>query len=321
VTRDIPSAAAESADPTKSLQRQIKDVHDELRKLVADGGNGRLRELWADWDARLRDIFDKAKERPEVTISLVGGTGAGKSTLLNALIGARVLPVSTMRACTAAICEVSYSEGPYQARVDFVPREAWEHEVDLLLADLKDASGHAAEIDGSGETVRMTKAVRDKLWTVYRSEESSDQSEFRVAHLQEPEEITAALDAGHVMVASEDLGEFRKQIARYLDSKHRFWPIVKSVAVSGPFESLRDGARIVDLPGINDPNEAREQVTKHHIKTCRFVWIVFNIKRALTKDTLRVCPISRFKLHSDSGTPAPHPRGAACATSTGSSPA
>lgn len=190
-----------------------------------------------------------------------------------------------MRACTSAICEVSYDEGPYQAHVQFVPRTAWEKEVELLLGDLRDSWRPSnAEDAASSVLASLSRTARDKLWTVYHTAEVATLAEFDPFNLSEPPEIRDALDAGYVDVRCEDLGEFRKEVARYLDSKYRFWPIVKSVSVKGPFAPLRDGAKIIDLPGLNDPNDAREEVTKMHLKTCRFVWIVFSMKRALTRD-------------------------------------
>ena len=56
----------------------------------------RLRNRWREWEPRFQELTTRVEQRPEVAISLVGGVGAGKSTLLNALIGARVLPVSCM---------------------------------------------------------------------------------------------------------------------------------------------------------------------------------------------------------------------------------
>ncbi len=53
-----------------------------------------------------------------------------------------------------------------------------------------------------------------------------------------------------------------KQIKKFLYLEERFWPIVKTVRIRGPFQALRSGAKLVDLPGINDPNEAREEITK-----------------------------------------------------------
>jgi energy-coupling factor transporter ATP-binding protein EcfA2/F0F1-type ATP synthase membrane subunit b/b' len=288
-------ATTGSSHTPKTVGLRIKKVFEELQAFVGNRGNDRLRGLWPEWKTRLHDLFDRVRERPEVAISLVGGTGAGKSTLLNALVGVRVLPVSNMRACTSAICEVSYADGPYTAHVEFVARSSWKREVDLLLGDLRDIRDASNEDSDSDDTAnQLSRLVRDKLWTVYRSSDETPRQDFDPLNLIEPSEITEALDAGSVEIEHTSVEDFRKDVAQYLDSKHRFWPIVKSVAIRGPFAPLRDGAKIIDLPGLNDPNEAREEATKLHLKTCRFVWLVFNIKRALTKDAINLMQSDDF---------------------------
>ncbi len=283
-----------STDPARKLQHRIKATYDEVRNFVSKSGNEGLLNQWKGWDERFKAIFEQSKKRPEVAISFVGGTGAGKSTLLNALIGARVLPVSSMRACTAAVCEVVYRDGPYKARIEFVSRESWEKEIALIHAELRDSEELADEDRDSDEPRQMSRAVRDKLWSVYKPEGSKDPNTFDPFRLVEPQEVKFALDHGATEVESDDIDEFRKFVSKFLDSKDRFWPIVKHVSIQGKFAPLRDGAKIVDLPGINDPNEAREQVTKEHLKSCRFVWLVFNIKRALTRDTITLMQSEEF---------------------------
>jgi GTPase SAR1 family protein len=278
----------------QGLRSRIKRVREDLGAFVSKRGNDRLKTLWPEWQRRLDEIHERSQKQPEVAISLVGGTGAGKSTLLNALIGVRVLPVRNMQACTAATCEVSYADGPYRARVEFISRESWEREVQLLLGDLRDTQGVLDDDSAADPSIPISRAVREKLWTVYRPSEEGDLASFDPFRLVEPPDIKAYLDSGNTEIESADVDDFRKQVKRFLDSQHRFWPIVRTVAIRGPFALLRDGAKIIDLPGINDPNETREAVTKSHLKTCRFVWLVFNIKRALTKDAIQLMQSDDF---------------------------
>ena len=57
---------------------------------------------------------------------VLGNTGAGKSTLLNAIIGERnALPTNGMRACTAALAELSYTDETdgYLGEVEFISEQ------------------------------------------------------------------------------------------------------------------------------------------------------------------------------------------------------
>lgn len=237
------------------------------------------------WLNDVASISAELSREPEVVISLLGDSGAGKSTLVNALIQHPILPVSNMRACTAAIAEVSYSDkGHFRAEVDFLPRENWEHEKKALLLDIEEFEQASAESNGEPEVGRqIAKTARDKLRAVYGQEGDKD---LDLNRLVEPAEIRDAFDKGYALVEETDWKAFRKSIRAYLDSKSRFWPIVRNIKIQGPFETLSNGVRIVDLPGLDDPNEAREAVTRHHLKSCRYVWAVFNIKRLLKKNQL-----------------------------------
>lgn len=275
------------------FQRRVTRAAQQVADFIQERGNERLRQRWEDWHARFVWLKQQSHERPEVSISMVGGTGAGKSTLLNALIGARVLPVSNMKACTAAISEVSYAEGPYRARIEFISRESWQKELDNLLADLREARNAHESAESGDPRLEISRAAMDRLWTVYHKE-GQDRESFDPLTLEEPETVRRVLDAGIAELENSHLPDFRKAVSRYLDSKHRYWPIVKRVLIQGPFDALQDGVKLIDLPGVNDPNEAREEVTRTHLKTCRFVWIVFNIKRALTRDTLHLMQSDDF---------------------------
>jgi hypothetical protein len=288
-------------DPARALspdavRGRIELLRKQLQTAAQRAASESFASLLKGREAVLDRIQKECDQPPEVVISLVGGTGAGKSTLLNALLGARVLPISNMRACTAAISEVGYrADGRFSAEVRFISRADWQRECDLLLADYADAKVSAAETDGDDEEKNtIPRAARDKLWVVYRQTPQSDPASFDPTDLQEPPEITKALDGGSATIDSANLEDFRKSIDQYLNSQSRFWPIVQTVVIRGPFEALKNGVTIVDLPGINDPNEAREQVTRRYLKTCRFVWIVFNIKRVLTKDTMSLMQSDDF---------------------------
>jgi hypothetical protein len=55
------------------------------------------------------------------------------------------------------------------------------------------------------------------------------------------------------------------QVEKYVDSTNEvsegaLWPLVKRVQLRGPWECLASGAVLVDAPGVQDDNSARDQV-------------------------------------------------------------
>ncbi len=262
---------------------RVVEIETAIRSVAAFGELlvERGQEPDPNWHLQLAQAQARLAEDPSVQIALLGGTGAGKSTLVNAMAECRLLPVSSMKACTSAITEVSYKPGGYEATVEFVSRDSWFEELQHLEQDLADEDFRSGdEISRS-----ITYTAESKLDAVYGPESkarylvSLDRNE-----LEEPDEVAAAFDAGSITLASDDVADFRTELKQYLDSDHRYWPIVKRVSVRGPFRRIGNGMTLVDLPGLNDPNPAREEATREHLKNARFVWVVFNMKRALTKD-------------------------------------
>lgn len=271
-----------------SLNSPVHTItHQLLERLGQSFGSeaiSSLHKVWQDrWKPSFREIRAEASRSPTVTIAVVGGTGAGKSTLLNALLGERVLPVSNSRACTAAVSEVIFDDSEFSADIEFITRAEWHREISLLLADVADEK--KIDLQNAVGAESVAKAARDRLLAVYRTTDEEIRPGLKLDELKEPQEIKEVLDSGRITISSKTADDFRKQLRRYLDSKHEFWPLVRTARIRGPFPGLTTpGIKLVDLPGLNDPNEAREQVTRNYLKECRFVWIVFNIKRALTRD-------------------------------------
>ena len=143
--------------------------------------------------------------------------------------------------------------GPFQAQVEFVPRESWDHEVSLLLGDLRDAQAVAAEPDGWIEPAQMSRAVREKLWTVYRPTEDSGSAGFDPFRLVEPAEITQALDAGFTDLGRARIWRSFKGQSRTASTRSTDFGRSSNPSQFAVHSRRCRRAKIVDLPGINDP--------------------------------------------------------------------
>ena len=84
-------------------------------------------------------------------VVVLGDTGAGKSTVINSLLGEKkLLPTNGMRACTAAVVELSFNTEAatsssaaalYAAEVEFLGEHEWDDELRVLCGHLTDGNG------------------------------------------------------------------------------------------------------------------------------------------------------------------------------------
>jgi hypothetical protein len=233
---------------------------------------------------RLGELEENLKADPVVPVALLGSTGSGKSTLLNALLQFQILPVSSMKPCTSVVTTVrSVAASTYRAAVRFLTQQEWELELgiseDILSSGVDDPTD-------PGESDAIRKSVKAKLKAVYQVEESVLEDPHEVRSMSLPADLVQLMHPGAPprILTSADSKGLKEQLREYLSSEHRYWPLVKIVDITGPFETLPRGIQLVDLPGVNDPNEAREEVTHRYLREAPYLWALFNIKRGLTKD-------------------------------------
>jgi hypothetical protein len=62
---------------------------------------------------------------------------------------------------------------------------------------------------------------------------------------------------------------------------------VKKVRIFGKWNILKSGAILVDAPGVNDDNSARDGIVKRYLKNADSIWIVSNINRAVNDKTAK----------------------------------
>ena len=238
------------------------------------------------WRKELALIDDLINQPERIRIALVGTTGAGKSTLLNAVLGRQVLPVGVMEPCTAFVTAVSRSADPeYTVSVRFCTRQEWQRDVDGLISALN--TGDPRE-DGQsqGDMKRLIHAARKRIQAVYgvQPEEAVDP-----ANLHLPAEAERLFAAGSVETNQfSDSKQMLSYLEKFIRGESTLWPLVKQVDISGPYDCLAGGLELVDLPGLNDPNEARVEVTHEFLRTSPFVWVIFQMVRGLTEDIQRI---------------------------------
>ena len=192
--------------------------------------------------------------------------------------------------CTSAITRVRFHPGhEYSVEVELVPRDSWEKQIEQIAADIKASKELDAEVQSYVQVSTVPEDEKKRLIAVYGPDAYS---KFLVegdrTELKEPEFIDAAFQEGVISFSTSSVEDLRVEVGRYLTSKESYWPIVRTCLIRGPFEGISHGGELVDLPGLNDPNEAREELTRQFLETAKFVWVVFNMVRSLGRDLTQV---------------------------------
>ena len=138
--------------------------------------------------------------------------------------------------------------------------DEWQKDVETLAAALQPGDSDE-DGDGRGESKRLVEAAKKRVRAVYGLEGDFDPEDILDAKL--PTAVRQVFSRGseqteHFAGAKEMLSHLRKLI----HGENSLWPLVKEVDISGPYACLAGGLELVDLPGLNDPNEARVEVTR-----------------------------------------------------------
>lgn len=267
------------------LQRFIAEMRGWLANHAATCLEADHAPVLEEWRRELTGAEGLLEQKPELPIAFLGPSQQGKSSLINALLGETVLAVGgAVGACTCVITSVHYHPNPtFRAEIRFISFDEWKAELKEIQASIS-----------SKETADDTQADREDLDSIQRSA----LEKVRAVYLQEeidditpwihdeslglPSEVVHAMRTGEAIVIEVDSPiALRNTVRRYLVGREQhadaqFWPIIRDVRIFGKFDVLANGIVLVDLPGLNDPNPAREQITKRYLEDARYIWLVCN---------------------------------------------
>ncbi|KAF3107162.1 hypothetical protein TWF706_002875 [Orbilia oligospora] len=260
----------------------------------------------------------------KAVIAFIGESGAGKSTLLNALLDREnIVPTSGIRACTSVATEFSSRtttmKSQFYAVIEFVKREEFEKEVEILRYDITGEDGtqfdtedgycmlSASEDEENKSNINIPTFKRRRLSdssssaaaTVARDKMKALFPGFQDCDLLKISEMvkdlydgTETLSVGQQIIESDNEDEFVEQVHQMIanrgddeDTEPQLWPLIKIMRIHLDAEVLDGDAILVDLPGLKDDNAARAAIAQSYLAKANEVIIVSRLARALTDET------------------------------------
>ncbi|XP_071154236.1 nuclear GTPase SLIP-GC-like isoform X2 [Mytilus edulis] len=250
----------------------ISNIKNSLAKQKKD----KCKETLDNWKKDLEEL-EKQLIIPKVTIAVVGATGAGKSSLINAVVDQfSVLPTSGTQACTSVVVKIENNEDgeQYEADIEFLSREEWQKEYDVLIKDMTKNDGTMKNNRPDEQSEAGVAFL--KMRAVYGQFSS-------LSDLNGENDITSHLGTMKHF-KSKTLQEFRCNIEKYIISTdeegQHLWPIIKSVTIRIP--NFFTGCTLVDLPGVGDANAARDRIAQKHLENCSNILVVAEVHRAFS---------------------------------------
>ena len=272
-----------TVNPLVKTRRAFEQVRHWLEGEVAAAAAGEP-DKFASWRAEFSAIQAHVENTSAQRIALVGTTGAGKSSFLNAVLEQELLPVGVMEPCTAFVTRVGYAAGnSFKVRIQYVTEDEWQADLRSLVECLAPGEG----TDGESRAVLL--AAKKRVQAVTGLDLSGEVDSTVIANAPLPAAARRVFDAGSTeplefLAASEMLAHLRKLIR----GGSPLWPLIKEVSIVGPYPCLAGGLELVDLPGLNDANEARVEVTREYLRSSPYVWLMFSMVRGLTQDIRQV---------------------------------
>ncbi|WP_162911070.1 dynamin family protein [Azohydromonas sediminis] len=271
----------EKDDPIEKARSALRRTEQWFADRVEPVASAGHPDEWKRWQRELDDIRDSLARPQVVRIALVGTTGAGKSTLLNSLLGIQLLQVGVAQSITSFVTLVRHaSDGGYCVEIEYESLQEWAAEVDRFLKAM--ARG---EDEPDGEAKSILNNLRKRIEAVHGIKLDSATELPNLHDLPVTPDVAAIFEGSSRVARSfadpKSMVEYLRSVVR---AESSVWPLVKQVTITGPFEALRGGVELADLPGTNDLNDARVDVTREFIRSTPFVWLVFSMKRGITKD-------------------------------------
>ncbi len=208
--------------------------------------------------AALRSLRKELNEEPKFRIHLLGSSQNGKSTLVNVLLGKKILTEGHVGACSAAVVRCCYSDiDGYRMKVRYVSRQAFLEMLKEALKDAETALGGEETTERAGEEARRALGRFSGFFGI-RDRTPQQIVETCKKYLAKPEAIEFS-DFGAVQEIPVDDEQL---VAEHLAAQGRKAFVVEECVLEGRFPDWPPQMELIDMPGTNDVDPFRTEITE-----------------------------------------------------------
>jgi hypothetical protein len=202
-------------------------------------------------------LQSELKKEPRFTIHLLGSAQNGKSTLINVMLGKKILPEGHVGACSAAVVRCCYEDiEDHRMTVRYVTRADFLAMLQRSLKDADTALGGEETSERSGEVARRALARFSGFFGIRELTTQEIVSTCK-KFLARPDEIEFTdFGATREIPVSDE-----QSVAEHLGAKGRKAFVVEECILRGRFPNWSPQMELVDMPGTNDIDPFRTEVT------------------------------------------------------------
>jgi hypothetical protein len=206
----------------------------------------------------LKSIRKELEGEPRFVVHLLGSAQNGKSTLINVLIGKKILTEGHVGACSAAVVRCRYNpESDYRMTVRYVGRESFLKSLEESIKEAGTAWGGEDPPEKRGEELR--KAL-GRFVGFFDLGELSPPEILKTCQkfLEFPKSIEFQQFGQTIEVPVSE----QEQVDEHLAARGRKAFVVDECVLEGPFPDWPPQLELVDMPGTNDVDAFRTEVTE-----------------------------------------------------------
>ncbi|KAK2596612.1 hypothetical protein QQS21_006288 [Conoideocrella luteorostrata] len=297
-----------------SIQRgiEIAKAAKELTKSIASPQNQELLALVNE--AENLSSFQGTNTR---TIAILGDSGQGKSSLINSLLHFPCLAKTgdTGSACTSVVTEYRQKQRNQKENIVLEVEILSSSQIEAVVTDYlwRYRLFHNGDTsDMSGEEFRNCENDARQAWSVFKTafkhhkeltehflQDGSSGAQEKILdklvkwtrEIKWPGNVENGVWRSSATTAQEC---FEKTKTFRGD---QYWPFTKTIRVYINAQILKTGIVLADLPGLQDTNLARVKATQDYLMRSNTVFIVANISRAVTDQSLQSSLFSVLSRH------------------------